>query len=146
MGTEYFGYQSYKGSVKGVWLLFTNVSSIHFWSIGYAAPVLNKFVGMFALYKLTFVIVRRHCFYQWSFVKFCSGTCMFTYNNLISRQTLQNQQYLGDVSTAIPQYEEIDYGNSPLPTGVTCAHLDTFTTLYKEHSETILEAVFNLQV
>ncbi|KAK3871510.1 hypothetical protein Pcinc_023352 [Petrolisthes cinctipes] len=62
-----------------------------------------------------------------------------------SPQTLQNQQYLGDVSTAIPQYEEIDYGSSPMPTGVTCAHLDTFTTLYKEHSETILEAVFNLQ-
>ncbi|XP_045113401.1 DNA-binding protein RFX2-like isoform X7 [Portunus trituberculatus] len=62
-----------------------------------------------------------------------------------SPMILQNQQYLGDVSQAVPMFEEVDFGPGPLPAGVTRAHLDTFTSLYREHCETILDAIYNLQ-
>ncbi|XP_066980348.1 DNA-binding protein RFX2-like isoform X12 [Macrobrachium rosenbergii] len=62
-----------------------------------------------------------------------------------SPQTLQQQQYLGDISLAVPMLGEVDFGSTPLPAGVTRPHLHTFTVLYREHCETILEAVYNLQ-
>ncbi|KAK7082837.1 Transcription factor rfx3 [Halocaridina rubra] len=62
-----------------------------------------------------------------------------------SPQTLQQQHYLGDMTVAVPMLPEVDFGTTPLPVGVTRAHLHTFTVLYKEHCETILEAVYNLQ-
>ncbi|KAG7163691.1 Transcription factor RFX3-like [Homarus americanus] len=62
-----------------------------------------------------------------------------------SPQTLQNQQYLGDISQAVPIFGQVDFGTTPLPAGVTRSHLHTFTVLYKEHCETILEAVYTLQ-
>ncbi|XP_063853512.1 DNA-binding protein RFX2-like isoform X4 [Scylla paramamosain] len=62
-----------------------------------------------------------------------------------SPMILQNQQYLGDVSQAVPMFEEVDFGPGTLPAGVTRAHLDTFTSLYREHCETILDAIYNLQ-
>ncbi|XP_050710718.1 DNA-binding protein RFX2-like [Eriocheir sinensis] len=62
-----------------------------------------------------------------------------------SPMVLQNQQYLGDVSQAVPPYDKVDFASDPLPTGVTRAHLDTFTSLYREHCETIVEAIYNFQ-
>nr|XP_053646238.1 DNA-binding protein RFX2-like [Cherax quadricarinatus] len=62
-----------------------------------------------------------------------------------SPQTLQNQQYLGDISQVVPMFGEVDFGTTQLPAGVTRPHLHTFTVLYREHCETILEAIYNLQ-
>ncbi|XP_047484184.1 uncharacterized protein LOC125035917 [Penaeus chinensis] len=59
--------------------------------------------------------------------------------------TLQQQEYLGDISRAVPMFGDVDFGSTPLPAGVTRPHLHTFTVLYREHCETILEAVYNLQ-
>ncbi|CAL4071843.1 unnamed protein product [Meganyctiphanes norvegica] len=67
------------------------------------------------------------------------------YPSEASPQTLQQQQYLGDISGAVPMVDDLDFGPIPLPPGVSRNHLHTFTVLYREHSETILEAVFSLQ-
>lgn len=79
-------------------------------------------------------------------VKHCISTTTIINNYYFHLQTLQNQQYLGDISQAVPMFGEVDFGNGPLPAGVTKPHLHTFTVLYREHCETILEAVYNLQV
>ncbi|XP_076046596.1 DNA-binding protein RFX2-like isoform X3 [Oratosquilla oratoria] len=62
-----------------------------------------------------------------------------------SPQTLQHQQYLGEVERAVPMVSEIQVGSSPLPNGVSRQHLFNFSTLYKEHCESLLEAIYNLQ-
>ncbi|XP_054713533.1 DNA-binding protein RFX2-like [Uloborus diversus] len=57
----------------------------------------------------------------------------------------QHQQYLGDASTAIPNFIDIDTRNFPLPEGITIDHLEAFKLLYREHCEAFLDAVVNLQ-
>ncbi|GFR24970.1 DNA-binding protein RFX2 [Trichonephila clavata] len=59
--------------------------------------------------------------------------------------THQHQQYLGDASTALPNFIEIDTCHFPLPEGITSEHLDAFKDFYREHCEAFLEAVVNLQ-
>ncbi|XP_069976138.1 transcription factor RFX3-like, partial [Penaeus vannamei] len=36
-----------------------------------------------------------------------------------SPQTLQQQEYLGDISRAVPMFGDVDFGSTPLPAGVT---------------------------
>ncbi|XP_042899595.1 DNA-binding protein RFX2 isoform X2 [Parasteatoda tepidariorum] len=57
----------------------------------------------------------------------------------------QHQQYLGDASTAIPNFIEIDTLNYSLPDGITLENIETFKLLYREHCENFLDAVVNLQ-
>ncbi|GIY84784.1 hypothetical protein CDAR_281951 [Caerostris darwini] len=57
----------------------------------------------------------------------------------------QHQQFLGDASSAIPNFVEIDTCNFPLPEGITLEHVENFKMLYREHCEAFLDAVVNLQ-
>lgn len=47
----------------------------------------------------------------------------------------QHQQFLGDASTAIPNFIEIDTCNFPLPDGINLEHVEAFKLLYREHCE-----------
>ena len=47
----------------------------------------------------------------------------------------QHHQFLGDASTAIPNFEDIDTSSEPLPEGVTPADVRTFQKIYREHAE-----------
>ena len=49
------------------------------------------------------------------------------------------------MSHAVPLVPEPEWTGA-LPAPVTRQHLSTFSVLYREHCETILEAVYNLQV
>ncbi|XP_067677325.1 DNA-binding protein RFX2-like isoform X9 [Haliotis asinina] len=57
----------------------------------------------------------------------------------------QHQQFLGDASTAIPNFEDIDTSSDPLPDGVTPAEIRTFQKMYREHAEAVVDVVVNLQ-
>jgi len=51
-------------------------------------------------------------------------------------QQHQHQQFLGDASTAIPNFGEIEVaGNLPFPEGITMDHILVFQKMYREHAE-----------
>nr|ASM47586.1 regulatory factor X [Leptochiton asellus] len=60
-------------------------------------------------------------------------------------QQHQHQQYLGDASGAIPNFGDVDLTLGPLPDGVSKDHIKVFEKLYREHAESILDVVVNLQ-
>ncbi|XP_078353446.1 DNA-binding protein RFX2-like isoform X2 [Oculina patagonica] len=60
-------------------------------------------------------------------------------------QMQQHQQYLGDVTQGLPEFEELDLKECPLPEGITDHDLDTFVDMYREHCEAFLDVVVNLQ-
>ncbi|XP_058451988.1 DNA-binding protein RFX2 isoform X2 [Malaya genurostris] len=52
-------------------------------------------------------------------------------------------QYLGDASSAIPQFPVISL-NHPLPEEITLEDVDTLRSIYREHCEAFLDAILNL--
>ncbi|KAL5016555.1 hypothetical protein ScPMuIL_006144 [Solemya velum] len=60
-------------------------------------------------------------------------------------QQHQHQQFLGDASTAIPNFRDIDTSGFPLPEGVTVENIRSFEKMYREHAEAIVDVVVNLQ-
>lgn len=60
-------------------------------------------------------------------------------------QMQQHQQYLGDVTQGLPEFDELDLKDCPLPDGITDHDLDTFVDMYREHCEAFLDVVVNLQ-
>lgn len=50
-------------------------------------------------------------------------------------QQHQHQQFLGDASTAIPNFRDIDTTGFPLPEGVTVENIRSFEKMYREHAE-----------
>lgn len=60
-------------------------------------------------------------------------------------QMQQHQQYLGDVTQGLPEFEELDLKDCPLPEGITDQDLDSFVDMYREHCEAFLDVVVNLQ-
>ena len=50
-------------------------------------------------------------------------------------QQQQHQQFLGDASSAIPNFGEVDVTTVPLPDGITVEHIKTFEKMYREHAE-----------
>lgn len=60
-------------------------------------------------------------------------------------QMQQHQQYLGDVTQGLPEFEELDLKDNPFPEGITDQDLDTFVDMYREHCEAFLDVVVNLQ-
>ncbi|XP_070564341.1 transcription factor RFX3-like isoform X3 [Ptychodera flava] len=61
------------------------------------------------------------------------------------QQQHSHQQYLGDATQALPQFSDIDFGERPLPDGLTKDDIKAFQSLYREHCEAILDVVVNLQ-
>ncbi|GAB6026623.1 hypothetical protein CHUAL_013029 [Chamberlinius hualienensis] len=62
-----------------------------------------------------------------------------------SPQQQRHQQYLGDATAAVPQFNEDDLQDCVLPDGVMLDDLITFRNFYKDLCEAFLEAVINLQ-
>ncbi|ESO86633.1 hypothetical protein LOTGIDRAFT_235257 [Lottia gigantea] len=62
-----------------------------------------------------------------------------------SQSQQQHQQFLGDASLAIPNFDEIDMSSNPLPEGITIQDVRIFELLYREHAEAIVDVVVNLQ-
>ncbi|CAH1775364.1 unnamed protein product [Owenia fusiformis] len=60
-------------------------------------------------------------------------------------QQQQHQQFLGDASTALPNFKHIDLAGTILPDGITKDHVRIMEILYKEHCEALLDVVVNLQ-
>ncbi|XP_068726666.1 DNA-binding protein RFX2-like isoform X1 [Montipora capricornis] len=60
-------------------------------------------------------------------------------------QMQQHQQYLGDVTQGLPEFDELDLKDVPVPEGITDQDLDTFVDMYREHCEAFLDVVVNLQ-
>ncbi|XP_058812476.1 DNA-binding protein RFX2 isoform X3 [Topomyia yanbarensis] len=52
-------------------------------------------------------------------------------------------QYLGDASSAIPQFPLISL-NHPFPEEITLEDVDTLRSIYREHCEAFLDAILNL--
>ena len=59
-------------------------------------------------------------------------------------QQQQHQQFLGDASGAIPNFEEIDVDSEPLPEGITMDHVHVFQKMYREHAEVNFHHLFEL--
>ncbi|XP_033223625.1 DNA-binding protein RFX2 isoform X3 [Belonocnema kinseyi] len=58
----------------------------------------------------------------------------------------QYQQYLGEASSAIPDFPDIIVGHgSSLPEDCTLEDIDTFRSIYREHCEAFLDAVLNFE-
>ncbi|XP_031558345.1 DNA-binding protein RFX2-like isoform X2 [Actinia tenebrosa] len=57
----------------------------------------------------------------------------------------QHQQYLGDVTQGLPDFEDLDTKGAPLPDNIHEEDLDTFQDMYREHCEAFLDVVVNLQ-
>ncbi|XP_034934606.1 DNA-binding protein RFX2-like isoform X3 [Chelonus insularis] len=58
----------------------------------------------------------------------------------------QYHQYLGEGSSAIPDFPEIIVGHgSSLPEDCTLEDIDTFRSIYREHCEAFLDAVLNFE-
>ncbi|XP_072031161.1 LOW QUALITY PROTEIN: DNA-binding protein RFX2-like [Amphiura filiformis] len=60
-------------------------------------------------------------------------------------QTQQHQQFLGDAAQALPAFDEIKIGDIPLPDGLTQNDVNEFESMYREHCESVLDVVVNLQ-
>ncbi|XP_059485461.1 DNA-binding protein RFX2 isoform X2 [Neocloeon triangulifer] len=61
-----------------------------------------------------------------------------------SPQISQHQQYLGEASTAVPDFPNIEVVIQ-LPEQCTLEDVDTFRAMYREHCEAFLDAVTNLE-
>ena len=59
-------------------------------------------------------------------------------------QQQQHQQFLGDASGAIPNFEEIDVESEPLPEGITMDHVHVFQKMYREHAEVNFHHLYEL--
>ncbi|XP_018917044.2 DNA-binding protein RFX2 isoform X6 [Bemisia tabaci] len=58
----------------------------------------------------------------------------------------QNHQYLGDGSSAVPDFPEIELSPGvELPEDCTLEDVDTLRSIYREHCEAFLDAVVNLE-
>ncbi|XKL62591.1 hypothetical protein PGB90_002424 [Kerria lacca] len=57
----------------------------------------------------------------------------------------QHHQFLGDGSTAIPDFPEISFRNGTLPSDCSLDDVDTFRSIYREHCEMFLHAIENLE-
>ncbi|XP_072173157.1 transcription factor RFX3-like isoform X2 [Diadema setosum] len=60
-------------------------------------------------------------------------------------QTQQHQQFLGDATTVLPEFKELIVATDTLPEGIEPDDIDIFQSLYREHCESILDVVVNLQ-
>lgn len=60
-------------------------------------------------------------------------------------QAQQHQQFLGDATQALPAFDELKIENMPLPEGLTQDDVKEFESLYREHCESVLDVVVNLQ-
>ncbi|XP_052245141.1 DNA-binding protein RFX2-like isoform X4 [Dreissena polymorpha] len=60
-------------------------------------------------------------------------------------QQHQHQQFLGDASTAIPNFGDMEITSLPLPDGIHMDHLNVFQKMYREHAEAVVDVVVNLQ-
>ncbi|XP_071508199.1 DNA-binding protein RFX2-like [Diadema antillarum] len=60
-------------------------------------------------------------------------------------QTQQHQQFLGDSTTVLPEFKELIVATDMLPEGIEPDDIDIFQSLYREHCESILDVVVNLQ-
>lgn len=47
----------------------------------------------------------------------------------------QHQEYLGDVTQGLPDFEDLDTKGAPLPEGISEDDLDAFQDMYREHCE-----------
>ncbi|CAB0000629.1 unnamed protein product, partial [Nesidiocoris tenuis] len=56
------------------------------------------------------------------------------------------QEYLGDSTGAIPEFPEVEApAGTSMPAMCTIDDLDTFRSIYREHCETFLDAIVNLE-
>ncbi|XP_078252190.1 transcription factor RFX3 [Rhinoraja longicauda] len=62
----------------------------------------------------------------------------------IVAQSQHHQQFL-DASRALPEFIELEVGDSPLLDGIIIEDIRTLQILYREHCEAILDVVVNLQ-
>uniref|UniRef100_A0A4W3HJB4 Transcription factor RFX3 n=1 Tax=Callorhinchus milii TaxID=7868 RepID=A0A4W3HJB4_CALMI len=62
----------------------------------------------------------------------------------IVAQSQHHQQFL-DASRALPEFVELEVGDSPLLDGIALEDIRTLQILYREHCEAILDVVVNLQ-
>ncbi|XP_071842910.1 DNA-binding protein RFX2-like isoform X2 [Apostichopus japonicus] len=60
-------------------------------------------------------------------------------------QTIHHQQYLGDATQALTQFEELEFEESAIPEGCTNDDVKELQDIYREHCENILNVVMNLQ-
>ncbi|KAG1703687.1 MHC class II regulatory factor RFX1 [Nymphon striatum] len=60
-------------------------------------------------------------------------------------QQQHHQQFLGDASAAVPLLMNVDISNNTLPEGITVEDIKTFVELYRDHCESFLDVVTNLQ-
>ncbi|XP_014663305.1 PREDICTED: DNA-binding protein RFX2-like isoform X8 [Priapulus caudatus] len=66
-------------------------------------------------------------------------------NSAAMGQNDQHRQYLGEAKSEFPNFDCIDFGNSVLPEESTEEDLKNFQCLFKEHCESVLDVVLNLQ-
>lgn len=57
----------------------------------------------------------------------------------------QHHQFLGDGSSAIPDFPEINFSSGTLPEDCSLDDVETYKALYKEHCESFLHAIENLE-
>ena len=50
-------------------------------------------------------------------------------------QQHQHQQFLGDASTALPNFETLELADSEIPDGVEATDIVTLAQMYREHCE-----------
>ncbi|XP_041475684.1 transcription factor RFX3-like isoform X3 [Lytechinus variegatus] len=63
----------------------------------------------------------------------------------VPSQTQQHQQFLGDSTQVLPDFKELIVATDLLPDGLDAEDVDVFQSLYREHCESILDVVVNLQ-
>jgi hypothetical protein len=51
------------------------------------------------------------------------------------QQQQQHQQYLGDMSAALPDFGQIGLHADQLPSGLTADHVSVFEKMYRDHCE-----------
>lgn len=56
-------------------------------------------------------------------------------NDFILKLQSQHHQFLGDGSSAIPEFPDITFRNGTLPSDCTLDDVDTFKSIYREHCE-----------
>ena len=64
-----------------------------------------------------------------------SPTSQTASSNVSSSQNQQHQQFLGDASTAIPEFGHVELSSDQLPDGLTLDDVMTFEEIYKDHCE-----------
>ncbi|XP_011667719.2 transcription factor RFX3 isoform X3 [Strongylocentrotus purpuratus] len=63
----------------------------------------------------------------------------------VPSQTQQHQQFLGDSTQVLPEFKELIVETDLLPEGLDSEDVEVFQSLYREHCESILDVVVNLQ-